>query len=254
MKEKKPRKTELLLDFGKPQAITGVRVGLDGVVVVYGEDGKSVQPEHVQLGAAYDRSKGPKTLIRASGLPGNMQVDPNKALAGFDFAIAVDTNTETVGELKVSMTVAAMVRNIRIERDRWSAQLIQQDAFEFHDATEPPEIIGWCDVIRRVQGCAAVSGRVALIVDSDLGRHQDFSKRRKPLLGDFYLPDNMVLVYASSERGREYIANTAIADCDKTAKGLLQWVKSGGITVAPVRAENAPYRCYRYWRAPGQGR
>lgn len=165
-----PRASEIRVDFGRPQVVSGMHAADDGTLTFFGKQGEVVRPVRIEVGSVYARStKAPKVLTRQPGEPGSIQLDLNQALLRFAFVIAVDTNTIAIDERRVSISVAVLIRDIEITGRRWGAKLVPQDAFEFHDATLPPERIGWWDAIRRFTAHPDVRGAIALVVDSELG-------------------------------------------------------------------------------------
>lgn len=60
-----------------------------------------------------------------------------------------------------------------------------------------------------------------IIVDSDFGSLSAINNRTIPILDDFYLPENIQLIYASSDKKNDTFLNEAISFCDKIAKQVL---------------------------------
>lgn len=144
-----------------------------------------------------------------------------------------------------------IVTNIEIGELQWSAKLFPQSAFEFHDATAPPERIGWCEAINRVASIPDTPRPVAIIVDSDLGSLASFNARSEPILEGFYLPEAIELIYGCGDRGtQEFIANAAIADCDRVSSRLLERLRQQGTDGEYVVAEGSSYTRFRYWPPP----
>ena len=249
---RKPRASEIRVDFGRPQVISGIHEADGGTLTFFGEQGEVVKPVRIEVGSVYTRpTKTPKVLTREPGEPGSIQLDLNQALLRFAFVIAVDTNTVVIDENGVSISVAVLIRDIEIAGQRWSAKLVPQDAFEFHDAAMPPERIGWWDAIRRFTAHPDVRGPIALVVDSELGAIAAINAREQPILDGFYLPEGVQLVYGCGDRGtQEFVSNAAIADCDRVASRLLDRVRKESPSGAYLQAVDAPYARYRYWRAP----
>ena len=248
MKDRKPRASEIRIDFGREQVLSGMDVSEDGVLKFFDEDGEVVAPENIGVGSAYARAeKQPKVLTRATAEPVNIQLDPNRALSRFDFVFAVDTNTKQIGTVKVSVSASVLITHIEIGETRWDAKLVPQDPVEFHQATAPPERIGWWETIKRITSHREVSGPIALIVDSDLDKLDAFNCRHEPILDGQYLPDGIQLLYGCGDRGtQEFIANAAIADCDREASRVLARI-SDGVSGEYFVAEGAPYTRFRYW-------
>ena len=91
-------------------------------------------------------------------------------------------------------------------------------------------------------------GDLAIIVDSDLGNIPDYNARKKPIIGSFYVPDKMTLVYASSDTGKEYLANRLIAVCDTEANKLIQHIqRSPDDKSNLLTAQDLPFSHIRLW-------
>ncbi len=255
MDERRPRHSEVRVDFGRDQIITGMKVADDGTLAFFGPQGELVTPAHIETGSAYRRSKkDPKVLARSVMDPTTIHLDPNRALQRFAFVVAADTNTQEIQGTKVSVTASVLVSDIEIKEPQWKATLVPQDAFEFHDAESPPERVGWADVVSRITSTPGISCPVALIVDSELGSLSAINARREPILGTFYLPDGVELLYASGDRGTaEFIGNAAIADCDRTASRLLESIRTSGMSGDYQQRAATPYRRFRLLRMPGTG-
>src|SRR4051794_35899582 len=186
---RKQRVSEIRLDFGRHQVLGGMNQSDDGTLTFYDEQGRKVDPVHVEVGSAYLRDKGPKVLARVHSGPAAIQADVNRGLSRFDFVFAVDTNTVHIAGVQVSLAVPHLLRNIAVNERTWSFDTVPQDAFEFHDATEPPERIAWWEIIQRVRSHPDVRrARVALVVDSDLGSLRDFNARHLQMVEGFLLP------------------------------------------------------------------
>lgn len=229
MKDRKPRASEIRIDFGREQVLSGMDVSEDGALKFLDENGEVVAPENIEVGSAYARpEKQPKVLTRAIAEPVNVQLDPNRALSRFASVFAVDSNTKQIGTVKVSVSASVLITHIEIGETRWDAKLGPQDLFEFHEATDPPERIGWWETIKRITSHPEINVPVALIVDSDLDKLEAFNGRHESVLGGQYLPDGIQLLYGCADRGtQEFIANAAIADCDREASRVLARISEG---------------------------
>lgn len=250
-KARKPRISEVRVKFGRDQVLSGMKT-TDGILTFFGESDEAAKPALVEIGAVYSRPKGPKVLTRLRSEPSKIQLDPNLGLLRFPFIFAVDTNTIQIEGKAVSMTAPCLIRNIEIGRERWSAKLVSQDTFEFHEATVSAERIGWHHIITNIVADPNIVGPIAIVVDCDLDHLTRFNARTEPILGDFYLPDGLELIYGCGDRGtQEYVANAAIADCDRIASMLLAEVRESGISNAYFPSKEPLYTRYRYWKAHG---
>lgn len=221
MREQKPRHVELRVDFGKDQILSGMEALPGGTLKFFDENGNPVAPVTIETGTGYARDHKPsKTITRGPADPIAIQTFPNQALLDYSKVIAVDTGTDDINGARVSVCCSAVVHNIAVGPVKWDAKVSPLTSFEFHDATFPPERIGWAVLlsgIRQVLGDD--QGSIAVIVDSELDLHVGWNERREPILPGFWLPDGLTLHYASGERGTtEFIANAALADCDRRAR------------------------------------
>jgi hypothetical protein len=141
---RKDRIIEVRVDFGRNVTLSGISAPGIEPMQFFGEDGQPVIPRRIEMGVGYRRNKtGLKVLQRAEADPTAIERSMNQALARFKTIIAVDTNSLTIHGTQVSVTAGAVV-HVRVDNaGRWEAALIEQESFEFHDATAPPERVGW---------------------------------------------------------------------------------------------------------------
>ena len=219
MKDRKPRASEIRVGFENDQVLTGMNVADDGTLTFFDENGEPVQPAKIEVGKTYLRpAKPPKVLTRSPADASSIQLEPNRLLMKYTWLVAADTNTVEVNGTRVSVTSSVLIRDIVVDARRWSAKLHRFGAFEFHDATEPPERVGWHEVIE------------------------------KPLLGDSFLPKSFELLYGCGDRGtEEFITNAAIADCDRVASRLLDRLQSEGLVGGYNISTSRPHGRYKYW-------
>jgi len=216
--EKKPR-TEYLygvtkdvvtkLEFTVDTRTGEISLGLD-VINTYSE-------------MSYDRPKGPKVLSRVPQPPGFLTFSTDDALArNYDFLYAIDTNTRRVHWQTISVAGIVTVTHSYVPgpsglRTYWSFEIPFVLVF-----TEPrgrPEHMGWIACYESLRRSGQLKGevRVGLIVDSDLGNINAFNERKKPIVGEHYLPHDTQLIYATSDAGKESVVNKALATADSIA-------------------------------------
>lgn len=87
-----------------------------------------------------------------------------------------------------------------------------------------------------------ICGKIAIVVDSELGNLPLYNTRKIPLLGDKFLPDNVELIYASAERDANSPLNKVIRTCESDAKSLIETLsnKSGLLEVAVDKVRASP--------------
>jgi hypothetical protein len=90
-------------------------------------------------------------------------------------------------------------------------------------------------------------GKIGLIVDSDLGNHQAFNNREIPIFDDFYLPENVTIIYASDKGGTEYLSTKMIKYCHDLATGLYK-KENLLLNVKDLnRGDEINFTLYRQW-------
>lgn len=90
----------------------------------------------------------------------------------------------------------------------------------------------------------------ASVVDSDFSRIPAYNRRESPIEGDFYLPPQFTLVYASADGGANQFGNRLIRLCDREAKRLLNHLEA--VPEDPERHElqnviDRPHSHFRQW-------
>ncbi len=100
----------------------------------------------------------------------------------------------------------------------------------FWNIKDKEENIAWMTAIELIQKNPVVTEnlKIGIIVDSDLGNIDRYNNRESPIYGNFYLPANMHLVYASTDGGKEYAANRLISLADKESSKLLTVLAASG--------------------------
>jgi hypothetical protein len=87
--------------------------------------------------------------------------------------------------------------------------------FECWNIVGKPENLGWWQVLQGIEKQRDFyPGKIALIVDSDLGLHDQFNGREIPIFADFFLPSYVTLVYASDKGNPNHLSTKMIAYCD----------------------------------------
>lgn len=70
------------------------------------------------------------------------------------------------------------------------------------------------------------------MTDHSLGGLHTYNTRELPIYQNFFLPDNFMLIYASSDTGNDNILNTLLCECEKDSSGLFnQLEEKGGIFI-----------------------
>jgi hypothetical protein len=246
---KKPRTTAITMDMGKPVAVNGVRVSPDGSVELL-RDGVPLIPEKAYHDVSYSRGKGPKILNRMPIDPARLVVNQYRHFKDFNLLYAIDTNTRNVNSEKISISCVVLCKITAVEEDHMTAEYAPIHCLEFRNIKQFAENIAWMKAIQFVisHPLYGPNLKIGFIVDSDLGKLSAYNSRSLPIYGDFYLPQNVELIYASADVGKEFLENQLISVCDKEAEMLLEAVSKGKFSDGNLQEmKNEPYTHFRFW-------
>lgn len=244
---RKPRVVTIDFDFGKPVALSGFSISSDRIVPL--SNAKPVHPASTTICASYERPKGPKVLNKAGSLHDEITFNPDIALSKFDLIFAVDTNTVDVDDQKLSITCVVLCRFERTSH-HLEAKFAPINCLEFRNVRGNPEVVAWVKTIQLIRANPNFRDgiRIGLIVDSELGLLDEFNSRQKAILGDFFLPTNFQLLYATSDSGKEYLANTLLATCDKDATDMIDRITKNPSEFGSIPRTDSPnYTHFRIW-------
>lgn len=198
---------------------------------------------------SYERTKGPKVLTKIP-LPGPiLQTKPDEAFTkNFDAFVAVDTNTRSIQDQIVSVTGIVLGLHAIDPTDGAAAVAWEIPyCLEFVNIVGFPERVGWVMSIcqLRKDKFLPAAGRIALVVDSDLAALASFNARKAPIADNFFLPDGIEIVYASSDVGREYCANKLLHAADQVAGFVLDDLMAGKVPLNRNNIQGFPFKAFR---------
>lgn len=245
---RKPRTTSITMDMGKPVAIDAVRVTPNGEVALF-HKGQQINPVQAHLETSYERGKKAKVLHKSEIPVEKLKTDIHASFCNYDLFYVIDTNTRIVNNHKISIACVLLCK-FQPSGDMTLAFFAPIHAFEFWNIVDKPENIAWREAIMAIMANPDYKKefRTGILVDSDLGDIPAFNSRHKPIIDDFYLPDNFELIYASADVGKEYFVNKLISECDKEANKIFKIIET-----APhdhpslVTVEDKPFTHQRVW-------
>ena len=211
----------------------GVRFGGD-MVNIYSE-------------VTYDRRKSEKVLSRIPQSMDELSHSQDQALEkNYDVLCAVDTNTRVINGERVSIVGLIVVELVFVPDPEGLVKAWRYESpfcLEFVDIKGSPENFGWIAAIEelRQSGVFQGKGRIGVIVDSDLGNIADFNSRTKPVFAEVTLPQNVQLIYASADAGKENLVNKMISMADSISSKCLKMLQSGTI---PFNKKNSSHPWY----------
>lgn len=187
-------------------------------------DGEISTKNLVSFGEGYARDKKPPKILRQlmSQIGGVIQPAAEENYA--DRYISIDTSYRSFGDNNLCVT-AGMSTEQELDHKRGLLKGETLTGFLFPRAcfiARPganPERYGWMKVIEAVVRWKNFKPECSygIIVDSELGLIPKMNAREEPLFGDFFLPDNMTLIYASADAGQENFYNKLIKATDQVA-------------------------------------
>lgn len=239
------RLTDLILAFDEGAEIHGYRVTGDAIEF-FGRNGETLTPSYSAIGSGYERDSGKyKSTARVAVDPQNISASIQSWVERYDQIYAVDTNTVELGGETICVTCCVR-GEIEFVENKWNARITVIDALVFCNPIKKPELIGWVDVIQRINSDASI--RIGLVVDSELDRIPHFNRRNVPILDGYHLPENIELIYASAERDKNIPFNFFIAKCEADATLLIRKIKNDKNRLAALTASNGDsYESSYYW-------
>lgn len=163
-------------------------------------------------------NKAPKILHASSSATGDTWLSTNYQLLTYDHLIAVDTNTNFLHGSSVSITAAYHLIPEKHDQNHVYARSRVLALVECWNVVEKPENHGWWQILQALAKYPLeYAGKIGLIVDSDLGNHQAFNDRSLPIFSDFYLPENISIIYGSDKGGAEQLSTKMIKYCHDLA-------------------------------------
>lgn len=203
----------------------------------FGNDMKNIYSE-----TTYDReNKDPKIIARTPQSNRSLTTDQNIAIyKDFDLLLSVDTNTEKIKSKNVSVVGVVIIGLDKLSEFEIYCDFRVPFCLEYIEVVSEPENFGWWAALGALKdlGYLDKSGRIGVIVDSDLGNINKYNSRELPIYDNFFLPKEVNLIYASSDVGKEIIANKALAVADSVARQCISAIKTGVIPFNEQKSEN----------------
>lgn len=199
--------------FSNPVRIKGIEIS-NGKIRIIGHE-NDILPEKSYSGTCYERLKGPKILQK---FPVSNELDFNfvNALRKFDLIYAIDTNTKSF------ISVASLIKcelNPDEKGVHCSIEPITSFTFKYEVA---PENRSWIIAIKEIiNKDGGLAKRIGLVTDCNLGNIEKYNNKEIPLYENYFLPDNIKLIYASADSGSENLFNILLKDADDLATAIL---------------------------------
>jgi len=202
-----------------------------GQIEIYGRSSIIVVSPHVikpsfyEISGYYNRPKGRKLLFRCKILDSYPLMGIHWVMRKWKRTFAIDTNTATVQGHRVSVTCVLVV-NVLPETGKQGTYKVDSYYSDVNtDVEGNPETHAICKLIQRVQleYMNSVEDHFGIITDSELSSIDGYNNRTIPLVGNFFLPSNFHIFFATDSSGREtFMPNSLIAQCDRVATEQLR--------------------------------
>lgn len=145
----------------------------------------------------------------------------------FDYLVAADTNTETLNNMKISITTSYFTPNI-LESDKKVLHAEHFHSWIIFDCIDElnPERLGWDLTIKAYnEKNGDDTKRIGVVVDSELGLLDSMNQRKIPYFPENFLPKNMQLLYASETESNSF-PNDMIKHCDNISRKILAQISA----------------------------
>ena len=206
----------------------------------------------------YDKSSGKeKVLSQVPCVEDKVYFNQIQSIrANVDFLFAIDTHTVDICRERTSFSVSYFVPNT-LSFYGTSIPFELFKAFEINDVDSSvnPECIGWHLLIRQIIQSSSydLKFRFGIVVDSELGLHDSINDRKEPYYKQYFLPENILLIYAS-KKGENFLANKMLRYCHNAATRAIKYFKENNINL--YKGENGDdfYRGCRFisFNDPGE--
>ncbi len=207
--------------------------------------GKPKQADSVKIEHYYERAQKPKVITRVATDPKDPHIDLLHALSHYDLVFAVDTNTPR--DMPISIT--AVICGKYVNTIKPALRYFPLGCFEFRGVNCPPERLGWATVMQTHLGSTAYQRgqKCCFIVDAHLGELDDINSRIQPVIGDFFLPPNFSLDYAT-DASADNIQNMLIKLADHHSRKLIKLIRDNPSDVNIEQSDSPFYEASRWWK------
>ena len=179
----------------------------------------------VSMGEIYNRNgKQPKVLRQLQNPTGGViSINPKSII--YDRYMAIDTNYKSFGKNLMCATSSLFVKQHlgksgRLMKGEQINILVSPRLIFLAKLGTKPERYGWMRMIDALLKSNLYNAEwsYGVIVDSDLDELQKINAREKSIIDDFFVPNNISLIYASADVGKESLLNKLIKSTDQVAK------------------------------------
>ncbi len=249
----KPRVRAVECDFGAPVSLDEVRISKDGLVE-FRSSGEVRVPVQAHTEIAYERAKGKKVQSRAWTEGTKVTWHPDQIVASAERVYWIDTSSRNHSGERVHATAMLIGRAVRSTETRGEFVFGLPAGLEFRGEVEKPEAFAWAEVIERIHRSSGRprGGKILVVVDAELNLLASINARRIPVWGEYYLPANFSLIYASADVGKSELLNRLMRRCDRESRSLMDTViRDGAQSTDPFEPSLVCGPVVREWHPVG---
>jgi len=219
---------------------------------VFGIKNRFQQPitGDVTIEYGYERKRKFKLLSKGPLSNTKVFLNSNLSLLEFDDVYVIDTNTKTVSDDKVSVAAIVHCRVGKVDDKYANISYALISCYEYRNIKCKEENFVWYKVSKLLEkDVENLRKKIGFLVDSDLKDHEKINSRELPVYCDYYLPENIKLIYASADSGNENLINRLIRFCDKKANEILRYIETNGneLDIDEAKVDGQPYTHFRQW-------
>lgn len=175
-------------------------------------EGKSISARSISKTVLYKREKKPKVLnVFTAYSNRDFSFVDEDIIKKYRQVWSVDTNTRPVFGYMLNISGICAL-------DPAGSGNIQEIALLFsggvEGSAEQYSIASFVNFLNK-NNYTDMENKYAIITDTQISRISKFNLREEPLYGDFYLPENFTLIYATSDSGQESYLNQSIRSSDR---------------------------------------
>jgi hypothetical protein len=183
---------------------------------------EGAEPGSTHTETSYPRSGGKPKVISSVPTFGSSPFTTAKALLDYDRVIAIDTNSRRVDGARWAICCSYYVPET-LNCYRGEIPWLPLGAFLIRGIADGvnPERIGWHLTLQNyLPRFRHDDESLAIVVDSELGQHQEINARKVGYYSSNFLPPRTALVYASSDKDKNTLQGVMIRACDAVSRKI----------------------------------
>ena len=209
-----------------------------------------IDPETLNLNRSYERVSGKEKLltsIKTKGTSVSFDTWP-ELRSSFDYLVAVDTNTRTIADRRLSVSIAYHSPR-RLKEMTKEVPFVPLCGYVMLDVSPEvnPERMGWHLILKNHTDARFFMGlHLGFIVDSELGAIPAINKRAMPYYRSHLLPSYSTMIYAS-DAASDSLPNQMIRYCDKAANSVFQYFDGDLSTISHITSDDDNCKGYAWF-------